>query len=54
MFRQTNPWNCSAGEDPLPDPFRAPVPCEARSEGPKVLVHQHEEGPSEFFAIGRR
>ncbi len=22
-FRETDPWNCSGGEDPLPEPFRA-------------------------------
>jgi len=36
-FRQIDPWNCSAGEDPLPEPFRTELPEEPRSEGPKVL-----------------
>ena len=31
-LHQTDPWNCSAGEDPLPEPFRTELP-----EGPKVL-----------------
>jgi len=29
MVRETDLWNCSAGEDPLSEPFRARVPCEA-------------------------
>ncbi len=32
VCRQINPWNCSAGEDPLPEPSRTELP-----EGPKVL-----------------
>jgi len=31
-FHPTDPWNCSAGEDPLPEPSRTELP-----EGPKVL-----------------
>ncbi len=45
-FRQTDPWNCSAGEDPLPEPFRARLPREARSEGPKVLFPTKDAVPS--------
>jgi len=37
-FRQINPWNCSAGEDPLPEPFRTELPEGPRSEGPRVLL----------------
>jgi hypothetical protein len=37
-FRQIDPWNCSAGEDPLPEPFRTELPEGPRSEGPRVLL----------------
>ena len=33
MVRQSDPWDCSAGEDPVPEPFRPQLPREARSEG---------------------
>ena len=36
-FRETDPWNCSAGEDPLPEPSGTLLRKEARSEGPRGL-----------------
>ncbi len=40
-FRETDLWNCSAGEDPLPEPFGALLRKEAWSEGPRVLLQRN-------------
>ena len=37
-LHQTNPWNCSAGEDPLPEPCRTEL-----REGPRVLLQQNQD-----------